>query len=239
MFLPVTESGRVPVDAAGAAVLVTNAPSSLQVRVGEFTAVLMEEAAASALGTLRDATFFAGQPLILKAIHLVRNRRETRFDPRTGRELDYAPPGIVGRDPADERRMVFPRLDPAVIGLVELAGQERILLGANRRRRGYYSLIAGYVDPGETLEEAFAREVLEETGRRVRNISYWGSQPWPPSGSLMVGFRALTEDVEPVCDTDGELAESRWLSREELPGFPIARKGTIAHTMIMEWYHGA
>ena len=94
------------------------------------------------------------------------------------------------------------------------------------------------MDPGETLEEAMIREALEETGRRVESVKYWGSQPWPPSGSLMVGFSAVTEDVQPVCDTDEELAEVRWVSRAELPTMTIARQGSIAHTMIMEWFHG-
>lgn len=105
-------------------------------------------------------------------------------------------------------------------------------------RNSFYSLIAGYVDAGENLEEAFTREALEETGMRVREVRYWGSQPWPPSGSLMVGFSAVTDDVRAVCDTDGELEETRWVSRAELPELTIARKGSIAHTMIMEWYHG-
>lgn len=72
--------------------------------------------------------------------------------------------------------MVFPRLDPAVIGLIRLSGTDRILLARNRRRTSFFSLIAGYVEPGETAEAAFAREALEETGRRVEALRYWGSQ---------------------------------------------------------------
>lgn len=235
MFLPVTETGLVPVSPQGQPVFVTEPAGEIVVAAGDIHAFLVETEPAERLGTLRDATFFNGQRDILKALHLIRNRREARFDPRTGRELSYPAPGAVGHD---GEHLVFPRLDPAVIGIIHHAESDRILLARNRHRPGFFSLIAGYVDPGETLEEAMIREALEETGRRVESVSYWGSQPWPPSGSLMVGFSAVTEDVQPVCDTDEELTEVRWVSRAELPELTIARKGSIAHTMIMEWFHG-
>lgn len=238
MFLPVTESNRVPVDDTGAPVLVAEPSGPILVEVGAVQAFSIPDESATKLGTLRDAAFFAENPDILKAIHLVRNRRETRFDARTGDELYFPEPGVVGRSLQDPRRMVFPRINPAVIGIIYLAGTNKILLARNRMRSSFFSLIAGYVEPGESLEEAFAREALEETGRRVHEVRYWGSQPWPPSGSLMMGFSAVTDDVQAVCDTDGELEEIRWISRAELPELNIARKGSIAHTMIMEWYHG-
>ena len=235
MYLPVTETGRIPVDAQGQPVLVAEPAGDILVEAGDVDAFLLDTAAAEKLGTLQDATFFNGQSDILKAVHVIRNRREARFDPRTGEELQYPAPGVVGR--AGDR-YVFPRLDPAVIGIIHHPELERILLARNRHRPGFFSLIAGYVEPGETLEAAMAREALEETGRRLHTVRYWGSQPWPPSGSLMVGFSAVTEDVEAVCDTDEELAEVRWVSRADLPSMTIARKGSIAHTMIMEWFHG-
>ena len=235
MFLPVTEAGRVPVTPQGQPVYLAEPVGDIVVTAGAIHAFLVDTESAERLGTLRDATFFNGQRDILKALHLIRNRREARFDPRTGRELSYPAPGAVGHD---GERLVFPRLDPAVIGIIRHPETDRILLARNRHRSGFFSLIAGYVDPGETLEEAMVREALEETGRRVESVCYWGSQPWPPSGSLMVGFSAVTEDVRPVCDIDGELAEVRWVSRAELPELTIARKGSIAHTMIMEWFHG-
>ena len=242
MFLPVTPSGQVPVTAVGDPVLVKGVPGGVGkqgvVDLGTLQAFPCPENSARKLGRLESATFFADQPVILQAIALIRNRREQRFDPRTGHKLEYPAPGIVGRDPQDERRMVFPRLDPAVIGLIRLSGTDRILLARNRRRNSFFSLIAGYVEPGETAEAAFAREALEETGRRVDNIRYWGSQAWPPSGSLMLGFCAETADVHPACHTDGELEEIRWVERAELPQLRLSQPGSIAHTMIMEWYHG-
>ena len=235
MYLPVTASGRIPVTEDGHPVLVDHPAGEALVEVGQLRAFFLEEELAADLGRLEDATFFAGHGEILKVLHLMRNRREMRFHPRTGRELSFPEPGAVGRD-ADA--FVFPRIDPAVIGIIHHPESDRILLARNRARSGFFSLIAGYVEPGEGLEEAFQREALEETGRRVEQVTYWGSQPWPPSGSLMVGFSAVTGDVRPVCDTDGELAEVRWVSRAELPSLTIARKGSIAHTMIMEWFHG-
>ena len=235
MYLPVTETGRIPVDAQGQPVLVAEPAGDILVEAGAVYAFLLDTAIAEKLGTLQDASFFSGQSDILKAVHVIRNRREVRFDPHTGEELQYPAPGVVGR--AGDR-CVFPRLDPAVIGNIHHPESERILLARNRHRPGFFSLIAGYVEPGETLEAAMAREALEETGRRLHTVRYWGSQPWPPSGSLMVGFSAVTEDVEAVCDTDEELAEVRWVSRADLPSMTIARKGSIAHTMIMEWFHG-
>lgn len=242
MFLPVTPNGQVPVTAVGEPVLVEGVPGGVGkqgvVDLGTLQAFPCPEDSARELGRLESATFFADQPTILQAIALIRNRREQRFDPRTGHELEYPAPGIVGRDPQDERRMVFPRLDPVVIGLIRLSGTDRILLARNRRRNSFFSLIAGYVEPGETAEAAFAREALEETGRKVDNIRYRGSQAWPPSGSLMLGFCAETADVHPACHTDGELEEIRWVERAELPQLRLSQPGSIAHTMIMEWYHG-
>ena len=238
MYLPVTSTGRVPVDGAGQPIFLSSPAGEIRVALKGFVAFLAGEDFADRLGELQEATYFADRPQILRAIALIRNRREQRFSPRTGKRLEFPEPGIVGYDVDDAGRQVFPRLDPAVIGLIRLAGSERILLARNRVRSSFFSLIAGYVESGESVEEAFQREALEETGRRVEDVTYWGSQPWPLSGSIMLGFSAVTEDVHATCDTDGELAEIRWVSRGELPSLTIARPGSIAHKMIMEWYHG-
>lgn len=124
-----------------------------------------------------------------------------------------------------------------MIGIVELRGEDRLLLGMNAHHRQRYSLIAGYVSHGESLEEAFAREVFEEAARRVSDISYVASQPWPVSGSLMLGMRGFTEDENPQGDTDGELAETIWASPQDIIDrtIPIAPPGSIAHDMINAW----
>jgi NAD+ diphosphatase len=108
----------------------------------------------------------------------------------------------------------FPRVDPVVI-MLAVRG-ERCLLGRGRRRVGTrFSCLAGFMEPGETLEEAVRREILEESGIEVGRVRYLASQPWPFPSSLMMGFlaEALTEDI--TIDPD-ELAEARWFERDEV-----------------------
>ena len=109
----------------------------------------------------------------------------------------------------------FPRVDPVTIMLVEGA-DGRLLLGRQPRypaRR--YSALAGFVEPGEGIEDAVAREVFEEAGVRARDVSYVASQPWPFPSSLMIGCHALTDDTEIVIDTP-ELDDARWFTRDEV-----------------------
>ncbi len=175
-----------------------------------------------------------GDKLVDASVSLLRNRERVRFDPQDGSELRYAEGGVAY---GASGRPLFPRLDPAVIGIVELSGAQRLLLGMNARHRKFFSLIAGYVSHGETLEDAFAREVMEEAGRRVDAITYVGSQPCPVSGSLMVGMRGRTEDEDQQAETDGELAEAIWVSSRDILDrrIPIAPPGSIAHDMILNW----
>jgi NAD+ diphosphatase len=142
----------------------------------------------------------------------------------------------------------FPRTDPAVIMLVtDPLG--RALLGRQPSwAAGMFSCLAGFVEPGETLEEAVAREVFEESGLRVHDIRYVASQPWPFPASLMVGFTAHSPGGTPVA-APGEIDEVRWISREEAacfgePGAP-GRDGrffpaadSIARHLIENWRRG-
>jgi NAD+ diphosphatase len=113
----------------------------------------------------------------------------------------------------------YPRINPAVIMLVEREG--RILLAHNRNFRGaFYSCLAGFVDPGESLEEAVAREVLEETGIEVERITYFASQPWPFPSQLMVGFTAQHAGGEIRLGGDPEIEDARWFGRDEMPQLP-------------------
>jgi NAD+ diphosphatase len=109
----------------------------------------------------------------------------------------------------------FPRTDPVVIVRVT-DGADGLLLGRQARwPEGRFSLLAGYVEPGETLEDAVRREVLEESGVPLGSVAYLASQPWPFPSSLMLGFSALAERGSPT-PGDGELAEVRWFEREEV-----------------------
>lgn len=169
---------------------------------------------------------------IARALALLSNRERLRFDPVDGSEVTFDSHGVVASGTGSGQ--IFPRVDPAVIGLVTHEETGQVLLGRNARR-DYYSLIAGYVDAGENLEEAFIREVWEETARRISAPRYWGSQPWPLGGSLMVGFEARTTDTEALGDTDGELADIVWAHAEELDNIPLAGRGSIAHAMLDDW----
>ena len=127
--------------------------------------------------------------------------------------------------------VVYPALSSAVIVAVEKEG--RILLGHNVNfPAGRYSVLAGFVDPGETLEEAIRREIFEECGISVKNIRYFGSQPWPFPNSMMFGFNADWESGEPKADGD-ELSEVRWFSPGELPDIPPSI--SISRRLIDDW----
>jgi len=138
----------------------------------------------------------------------------------------------------------FPRLDPAIIVLVTDATGERALLGRQAAwPAGRYSTIAGFVEPGESLEQAVVREVEEETGVRVGEVSYDSSQPWPFPSSLMLGCRAEAESEEITIDT-AELEDARWFTRDDvaaaLAGSPAATfqpppKAAIARTLLERW----
>ena len=114
----------------------------------------------------------------------------------------------------DCRAEHFPRTDPVTIMLVEHDGQ--VLLGRQPRfPAGRYSALAGFVEPGETIEEAVAREVFEEAGVRVHDVTYVASQPWPFPSSLMIGCHAHADDPAITIDRT-ELDDARWFSREEV-----------------------
>jgi NAD+ diphosphatase len=138
----------------------------------------------------------------------------------------------------------FPRTDPAVIMLVshrDAGGEERCLLAHSHRfpMVKMYSTLAGFVEPGESLEEAVAREVFEEAGVRVRDVTYHSSQPWPFPSSIMLGFTAVADD--PTLTVDGEeLEDARWFTRGELRdidalGLRLPRIDSIARRLIEDW----
>jgi NAD+ diphosphatase len=131
----------------------------------------------------------------------------------------------------------FPRTDPAVIMLVTHG--ERALLGhpAGFRDMRVFTTLAGFVEPGESLEEAVAREVLEESGIRVVRPRYHSSQPWPFPGSIMLGFHAEAENEDITIDPH-EIREAKWFTREEAraqEGFILPPDFSIARRLINEW----
>ena len=136
----------------------------------------------------------------------------------------------------------FPRTNPAIIVLVALG--ERCLLGRQATwPEGLYTTIAGFVEPGESLEEAVVREVREEAGVEVREVTYHSSQPWPFPSSIMLGFTAQAGSEE-IRLNDGELEDARWFSREEIERgvgegwLRLPSSVSISYRLIEDWYDG-
>ena len=135
----------------------------------------------------------------------------------------------------------FPRTDPAVIMLVNHG--DNCLLGRQASwPEGLYSTLAGFVEPGESLEEAVAREISEESGVTVRDVLYHSSQPWPFPASLMLGFYATAVNPEITIDHD-ELDDARWFSRDELlspsGSQRLPRRDSISRQLVDDWLNGS
>lgn len=128
-------------------------------------------------------------------------------------------------------RTIYPRISPAIIVLVK-KGEEVLLARSPRFTQGVYSILAGFNEPGENLEQTVHREVFEEVGIRVENIRYFGSEPWPFPDSLMIGFVAEYAGgalrIEPK-----EIEEAGWFSRDHLP--PTPSKMSISRALIDAW----
>ena len=137
--------------------------------------------------------------------------------------------------------MHFPRTDPAVIMLVTHG--ESALMGRSRHfPPGMYSTLAGFLEPGESLEDAVAREVREETGIEVGAVDYHSSQPWPFPANIMLGFHAEALTTEITVDF-GELEDARWfergwlLSHADDDNFRLPRRDSIARRLLEDWLH--
>lgn len=238
-----------------------DAPDGLRVLLGEqdgvahFAVITGPEAAQAAkdewlplrglLPQLADDAL-ASAPLVFHAIGLAEWLWVTRFCARCGELLTPQAAGHELRCP--NGHTTFPRTDPAVIMVVTDgepgSDDERCLLGRQAVwPEGRYSTLAGFCEPGETLEDAVRREVLEETGVRVGEVTYFGNQPWPLPASLMVGFRARADSVDITVDHD-ELDDARWFTRAEMRA--EAEAGTlvlpggvsISRSLVEDWYGG-
>jgi NAD+ diphosphatase len=164
------------------------------------------------------------------AAGIIRFDRTTRFCGRCGHET---------RQLRTERAkqcdicglVTYPRLSPAIIVLVQREGRA-LLARSPRSPPGMFGLVAGFVEPGENLEHAVVRELREETGIFVKNIRYFGSEPWPFPDSLMVGFTADFAGGDLVVDTS-EIESASWFDRHHLPRIP--EKLSISRALIDWW----
>jgi len=153
--------------------------------------------------------------LLVQAIGILEWHERNRFSPLSGAATIIERAGWSQRDPSTGAE-IFPRTDPAVIMLVH-DGADRVVLGRQAVwPPGRFSILAGFVEPGESAEAAVAREVAEEVGLRVTDISYVGSQPWPFPQSLMLGFVARAEGGDTLVPDPTEIEEARWFTRDEL-----------------------
>lgn len=176
--------------------------------------------------TLAETEYASGQAepdshshgeLMVAALALASWHRSARFDPASGEETLLAQAGWSRT--TGSGRELFPRTDPAVITAVTALhqGHEKLLLGSARAwEENRFSTFAGFVEAGESLESAVARELLEECGAQVESMQYMGSQPWPFPRSLMLGFRAVISNPQTVKADGQEIREIRWFTRAEL-----------------------
>ena len=238
------------------------APEGLRVLLGEqddraWFAVVVDAGVSRTVAPqewtpLRGLLPFLGEgsvteaPLVFHALGLAEWLFATRFCPRCGEPLH---PHAAGHElRCANGHTQFPRTDPAVI-MVVTAGEpgsedERCLLGRQAVwPEGRYSTLAGFCEPGETLEDAVRREVAEEVGVRVGDVEYFGNQPWPLPASLMIGFVARAVTTEVRVDED-EIEDARWFTRAEMKD--LAEAGTlvlpggvsISRSLVEHWYGG-
>ena len=165
-------------------------------------------------------------------------RANHRYCSRCGTPTLGARAGHARHCPACDSE-VFPRIDPAVIVLVH--DGEQALLGRQASwQPGRYSTIAGFVEPGESLEDAVRREVREETGVHTEEVLYHSSQPWPFPASLMLGFTARARHSDPVLH-DAELEDARWFSRADIHAgrITLPPPEAISRRLIEDWLQHA
>ncbi|XPP25571.1 MAG: NAD(+) diphosphatase [Leucobacter sp.] len=177
--------------------------------------------------------------MLAVALALTAWHQSMGFSPRDGAPTVPANGGWARHDPHGGEH--FPRTDPVVIVLVE--HEDRLLLGSNALwESGRFSLLAGFVEAGESAEQAVIREIEEESGLRVDEVRYVTSQPWPFPRSFMLGFRArLATGADPAAlsPDPAEISELRWFTREELrnpaPGIRLPMPMSIARWLIDLW----
>lgn len=165
-----------------------------------------------------------------RAYHLMNWNRNTQFCGRCGAKTK-ATIEEHAKVCTQCNTVIYPKISPAII--VAITHEDKILLAQNSRSKNkFYSVLAGFVEAGETLEECVIREVKEEVGIDIKNIRYFGSQPWPFPDSLMVGFTAEYA-MGDLCIDEKELSDARWFTVDTLPEIP----GSISISRdLINWF---
>ena len=178
--------------------------------------------------------------LFTHAVAVLTWHRNHTHCPRCGAPTEMAQVGAV-RVCTNDGSEHFPRIDPSMIVLVRSPNGEQAVLGRGAQWPGrFYSCLAGFVEPGESVERCVEREVLEEVGIAARDVRYHASQPWPFPSSLMLGFSAVA-DVAPLHPQPGELAEAAWFTRDDVRNgladgsLGIPPPVSIARGLIDDW----
>ncbi|MCE9514846.1 MAG: NAD(+) diphosphatase [Mycobacterium sp.] len=153
--------------------------------------------------------------LVASALALLNWHEQASFSAVDGTPTRLIRAGWARRNPISGHEE-FPRIDPAVICLVHDGADRAVLARQTVWPPRLFSLLAGFVEAGESFESCVVREVAEEVGLDVHDVTYLGSQPWPFPRSLMVGFHALGDPEQPFAFRDGEIAEAAWFTRDEV-----------------------
>jgi NAD+ diphosphatase len=172
--------------------------------------------------------------LLFRAFHIMQWRRDSARCGSCGAPNDDAATGVSRICPACGRTE-FPRISPAVIVLITNDADQVLLAHNANFLNNVYSLIAGFVEAGESLEATVRREIREEVDIEVDRIRYAASQPWPFPNSLMLGFTARHR-AGAIRPDGAEILDARWFSREDLPNLP--GNGSIARRLIEQWKRG-
>lgn len=157
----------------------------------------------------------ASAQLVATATALLNWHDNARFSPVDGSPTKPIKAGWSRVNPVDGHEE-FPRIDPAVICLVHDGHDRAVLARQTVWPPRLFSILAGFVEAGESFESCVVREIAEEVGLTVTDVRYLGSQPWPFPRSLMVGFHAIADPEQPFAFNDGEIAEAAWFTRDEI-----------------------
>lgn len=183
------------------------------------------------LGVIREVFAQADETEILRlsrAKAIAAWRQNSAYCPRCGAKMSEHPT-MTARECPQCHNLIFPRIEPCIITVVSRADGKILLAKHIQRNTNIYACIAGFIEAGETVEQAVAREVMEETGLKIKNIRYYGSQSWPFPSQLMLGFTAEYDGGDIHLQAD-ELADARWFDRDNCPASPPP--GSIAYRLI-------